>query len=115
MSLKDHELKVKLKGSNTEIVVSKSYYLKYPDQYEVVEGDAPEVETTTFEPPPLPAVATVVTQKKTEVAADGQTTVDTGTTTAPAPATPKAPVAKTTAAKKPAAKKPAAKKTPVKK
>ena len=51
----EHELRVKLKKSGKELIVSQKYYAANADLYEVLEGEVAEiVPTKTFELPVVP-------------------------------------------------------------
>lgn len=57
--MKDHELKVKHKVAECEMIISKKLYAENPGKYEVLEGEAPKVEKKTFEAPPAAPVPDV--------------------------------------------------------
>ena len=63
--MKDHELKVKHVDTGKEYVISKSHYLNNPKEWEVLDGEAPEVkDPASFEAPKAPGKPKVTDNPK---------------------------------------------------
>lgn len=63
--MKDHELKVKHVGNGKEFVISKAHYMENPKEWEVLEGDAPELaEPAPFKAPKAPGKPKVTDNPK---------------------------------------------------